>query len=77
MQHSVQAGQALLVHYQALEWRSYFPALDELGKLGYQNVLEGNGVQILSFPVDEPVKPPVGANAANSNDANSNDAKVQ
>ncbi len=56
MQHSVQAGEALLVHYQALEWRSYFPALDELGKLGYQNVLEGNGVQILSFPVDEPVK---------------------
>ncbi len=53
MQHSVQAGQALLVHYEGFEWRAYFPSAAELKTLGYESVLTGNGVHVLSFPVEQ------------------------
>ncbi|MSQ98909.1 MAG: hypothetical protein EXR85_06410 [Xanthomonadales bacterium] len=54
MRSSVQAGAALLVHYQDLEWRSYFPPGAELEMLGFETILRGNGVRILSFPVAAP-----------------------
>lgn len=50
MQQQVQAETALLVHYQGFEWRAYFPQRDELLKLGYVPVMEGNGVEVLSYP---------------------------
>ncbi len=56
MQQNVQAGQALLVHYQGFEWRTYFPGDKELNALGYQMVLRGNGVGILGLPADGAVQ---------------------
>ncbi|HTQ98748.1 MAG TPA: hypothetical protein VMH83_02110 [Candidatus Acidoferrum sp.] len=56
MQRNVQRGDALIVHYQGFEWREYFLSKEELLQLGYQEIIEGNGVDILSFPAQVPDK---------------------
>jgi hypothetical protein len=50
MQQSAGKGEAVLVHYQGFEWRRYFPSLQELQQLGYQEAMSGSGVSILVFP---------------------------
>jgi hypothetical protein len=47
MQDSVLAGTGMLVHYEALEWRTYYPDMTELQSRGFQPVLNGRGVAVL------------------------------
>jgi 4-amino-4-deoxy-L-arabinose transferase-like glycosyltransferase len=54
MRQQAQAGQALLVHYQAFEWRNYYPSHADLSAAGFETVLSGSQVVILSSPVAVP-----------------------
>jgi hypothetical protein len=47
MRDAVLAGNSMLVHYDSLEWRSYYPNLSDLQYSGFQPVLNGRGVSVL------------------------------